>query len=222
MTSTYDLWTPGDNITSARLNNLERTVIIECTSDDRPTDPTPGMTIFETDTHIVQQFASDTVGWVPPWSMPWGLRTQASNNTRVDAVSGPFIVDPAPIGFNSPQNRLLNIHWELTYQAATDSGAGASPRVTVQVDTGSGLADIGDPGTAGVSPYMLDGVPVSDDYHPAGKTVSYVTGIGATFSFALKVESADNGGPTSINLRGDVSVTRLEVHDMGAWDVPAP
>lgn len=216
-----DLWVTGDLIDEDRLNNIERSLVIQCTAATHPTDPETGMTIAETDTFETKQYSTATVGFTRPWRMPWGVLGQGANTDRHDGVSG-AIIPVAANGFVAPKNRLLNIHWEITYVASTDAGFGASPRFTVQVDTGSGLTDIGDPGTAGTCAYILDGVPVTAAYHPAAKTVSFATPAAATYSFALKAESVSSGGGTAIDIRGDIATTRIEVMDVGAWDNPEP
>lgn len=59
----YKLWTTNELLTSSDVNNyLMRQAVIVCTSGTRPSSPTEGMTIYETDTDNFSWYSGS--GWV--------------------------------------------------------------------------------------------------------------------------------------------------------------
>jgi hypothetical protein len=59
----YKLWTPGELLTSTDVNEyLMKQAVIRCTSGTRPSSPTEGMTIYETDTDAFMVYNGS---WLP-------------------------------------------------------------------------------------------------------------------------------------------------------------
>lgn len=67
----------------AKLTSLSsaQTVLVICTSSTRPSSPTVGQRIYETDTGKNLMYYGATTGWKKTWSDPWGVIDVKSNGT---------------------------------------------------------------------------------------------------------------------------------------------
>lgn len=75
-------FTAGSVLTASDVNSyLMNQAVIAAQSTDRPTSPSPGMTIWETDTKRLMVYQSATTGWTPPWNMAWGVVQGTSGGT---------------------------------------------------------------------------------------------------------------------------------------------
>lgn len=65
-------------------------VVDKCTSGTRPSSPTEGTVIYETDTDRLLIYTTATTTWRQPWNMPWGYIASAkvtANQTGITAVA---------------------------------------------------------------------------------------------------------------------------------------
>jgi hypothetical protein len=62
------------NITDLRPRAASLGGIRVATSTTRPSSPTEGDFIWETDTDALKVYTTATTGWVPPWNLPWGVQ----------------------------------------------------------------------------------------------------------------------------------------------------
>ena len=61
---TYKLWATNELLTSTDLNNLSKQTVIVTTSGSKPTPPTNGMLVFETDTNNYVSYSSTLSAWI--------------------------------------------------------------------------------------------------------------------------------------------------------------
>jgi hypothetical protein len=74
-------FTAGSVLTASDVNSyLMNQAVIAAQSTDRPTSPSPGMTIWETDTKRLLIY-NTTTGWTQPWNMPWGMVQTTAGGT---------------------------------------------------------------------------------------------------------------------------------------------
>ena len=84
----FKTFTDGVPLPEGDLNDyLMRQVVITTTSGARPSSPTEGMTIYETDTDRLLIYTSATTGWVAPYNLPWGYMASNSSATAQTGIS---------------------------------------------------------------------------------------------------------------------------------------
>jgi hypothetical protein len=84
-----------------------------CTSATRPSSPTVGQNIYETDTgkHLVYYGA--TTQWQPPWNQAWGVVAWFSNTTQgLSFNTTPTVIS----GLTGSVTTVNNRNYELTFQ----------------------------------------------------------------------------------------------------------
>jgi hypothetical protein len=61
--------------------------LVKATSSTRPSSPTEGSAVYETDTDKLMIYTTATTGWQPPWNLPWGYITSASSTTAQTGIT---------------------------------------------------------------------------------------------------------------------------------------
>lgn len=103
----FKTFVAGAVLTASDVNTyLAKQAVIVCTSTTRPTSPPEGMTIYETDTDKLLSYTTATTGWVPPWNMPWGFVTEASNTPTQNVAMTAYTVVTLTMTGLSPNRRL--------------------------------------------------------------------------------------------------------------------
>lgn len=64
------------------------TGLIVCTSSTRPSSPSVGQMIYETDTGNQLVYYGATTGWRQPWNMPWGVIDSRNDTTVRSTTNG--------------------------------------------------------------------------------------------------------------------------------------
>lgn len=89
----FKTFTAGAVLTASDVNTyLAKQAVVVCTSTTRPSSPPEGMVIYETDTDKVLTYTTATTGWVPPWNMPWGYVTSATNTPTANVAMTAYTV----------------------------------------------------------------------------------------------------------------------------------
>ena len=147
-------FTAGSVLTASDVNSyLMNQAVIAAQSTDRPTSPSPGMTIWETDTKRLMVYQSATTGWTPPWNMAWGVvqgtggtggygYVRSTSSQAITSTSAPGTqLTNASITFTAYTNRLYRVSAQADM---THSAAGSIGSLLMIVDTvQSGTVTIG-------------------------------------------------------------------------------
>ena len=103
--------------------------VIVCTSTTRPTGPTQGMQIYELDTQRTLIWQGASIGWTPPWNVPWGpWAAQATTTANVSTATVNVVSAAAPGSSTSitlPAARRV-VADVITFMQATAAGLAAS------------------------------------------------------------------------------------------------
>lgn len=204
----YDLFVTGDDITADRLNNLERSAVIQASTSDYPTDPNKWMTASESNGRSLVQWTTTTTGWQLPWSLPWGapVGSSAGNAAVFGGIAGETVVVSAN-GFECPLNRLIHVVCNATYVG--HSAGTVSPRFSIYLQV--------DAGTPVVLRTTLDDGITPEFQLTKDCSVTYGTIADGVHTFYL-VAHAEGG--SSIDVRGDLALTQISVFDMGPNGAP--
>lgn len=87
------------NITDQRRRAYTEGATAVCTSSTRPSAPTVGQVICETDTGNVLVWYGNTTGWRPPWNTAWGQVGSAVNSSYDQTGSGTTLIDVPSVAF---------------------------------------------------------------------------------------------------------------------------
>lgn len=110
------------NITDLRPRAAARGGVIVCTSTTRPSVPTAGDLIYETDTKKLLEYQDSTLEWTLPWNMPWGYMGISSITSNSSAFTATADILSLSLTSVAPNRRI-----KLTAFARTSqSGSGAS------------------------------------------------------------------------------------------------
>ncbi len=76
----FHVFASGQTLPATKMNDVMKQTRVVCTSTTRPSSPSVGMFILETDTYRTLEW--NGVGWERPWNMPWGhIHSATYNNT---------------------------------------------------------------------------------------------------------------------------------------------
>lgn len=117
---------PGDtgfasgDLTRVATRYSPRGAVIPCLSTARPSSPSSGETIYETNTKNTKQWHNSTIGWERIWNVAWGeISTDAIGTnetgvtTTVTEISNLSVATPSTF----PAGRTLMLRWGLAVAA---------------------------------------------------------------------------------------------------------
>jgi hypothetical protein len=184
------------NVTQLQINN--RNVSL-CTSAGRPSAPTKGQPIYETDTDKLLQYQTATTGWTPPWNLPWGVVGTGSNTTSATITTTQATIS----GLSTTITLVANRRYKATVTVPVLKNTSSS---VVSIQTFVGATGIG-----GTSATVASG-----SY--ATLTGSHLfTGSGSTLITAAGSVVSDTA---SLNVSGVFPAT-LIIEDVGPAAAPA-
>lgn len=88
-----------------------------CTSTTRPSSPTNGMMIYETDTYNTLVYYSSASVWRLPWNMPWGY----INSSKVTTAITSNAADLTTVVFTAVANRRYRVTGQVYAVSSTVS-----------------------------------------------------------------------------------------------------
>ena len=129
----FKTFTDGVPLPEGDLNDyLMRQCVITTTSGARPSSPTEGMTIYETDTDKLLVYTTATTGWVPPWNLPWGYITANSSATAQTGISAVTDMNGTAVTWTA----LAARRYKVTMSGAVYGGT-AGDSIGVQIVDGA-------------------------------------------------------------------------------------
>jgi hypothetical protein len=114
------------NITDLRPRAAARGGVIVCTSSTRPSAPTAGDLIYETNTKKLLEYQDSTLGWTPPWNLPWGLVGSANLTSNSSSFTTQTDISGLSVTFTSVSGRKYRVSTNVNLQStvATDDVRG--------------------------------------------------------------------------------------------------
>lgn len=100
-------FTAGQVLTASQVNTyLMNQAVDVVTSTTRPSSPTEGRAVWETDTDKLHVYTTATTGWVPPWNLPWGVQAVATMTANQSSISSTEIdITGLSVTFTAVANR---------------------------------------------------------------------------------------------------------------------
>lgn len=134
MGSGIKTWSDGDVLNAADLNGyLMKQAVVTCTSGTRPSSPTTGQPIFETDTKLIRVW--DGSAWYCPASPDYtdysGSITFYSNSTSGTAISGGSV--SVTVARYQVVNKRCHFYGHATINTTTSNGFGVSLPVATPI-----------------------------------------------------------------------------------------
>lgn len=77
-----------------------------CTSSTRPSSPSAGRVIYETDTGYILVYVGATSTWQPPWSVAWGSVGKAQATAVQGSITTVTDITSLSVTFTAVANRL--------------------------------------------------------------------------------------------------------------------
>jgi hypothetical protein len=134
---TYKLWSTSELLTSTDLNNLSKQTVIVTTSGSKPTPPTNGMLVFETDTNNYVSYSSTLSAWIV-----LGKTITGTYTPTLTATSNPNL---GTGGTAEGRYTLRSGKWcdlRVTFQWGTSGTAGSGQYlVSLPVQTSSSITN---------------------------------------------------------------------------------
>lgn len=193
----FKTFTAGSVLTAADVNTyLMGQSVIACTSGTRPASPVAGMTIYETDTTIYQNYNGTT--WVPAVNLgAWTSTTPTINSGTAWSLSGSSFMRYRVIG------KTCNVQLYASVTAGNTAGATLwslplqPQNIGVDVALGSFLLRVAATGTASVGVVVPNNSGVVAKFYRHGQTTylgqnpdNYIPATGDTITADLTYETA--------------------------------
>ena len=163
----YDLLNQG----TVAVDGTLRLSTVVCTSTTRPSTPTQGQRIYETNTGHELVYLNSFLGWNKPWNLPWGQVAEITPPSasgggpgRTDGYPAAGVTSPTPTdtGFTMSVNAVKNRKYRMTITGHTvafenedkltgNGGTGGTSMFTSAIFTGtdpSGSVTVGTGGGA--------------------------------------------------------------------------
>lgn len=179
-----------------------------CTSGTRPSSPTKGYLIYETDTGKLLVYYGATTQWMEPWDLPWGYiaRSSTTADTALSTVSGSTWQDVSVLNL-SGVNLVANRMYEVTVSIPLFSYL-YSTITKFRITNGSGTL-------LRILPKIA--VPVSGltTYSP---TATFTAS--AESNATIKLQYLHDASPAGLSLAANGSYGEMVIKDIGPSSTP--
>jgi hypothetical protein len=201
----FKTFADGNALPAADLNTyLMGQAVVKATSSTRPSSPTEGSAVYETDTDKLVIYTTATTGWVPPWNLPWGVVAYASTTTPQASISSIVDVTGLTATATVVANRRLRVTAWVPFTGSAADAYFAAYVVQASTNLATGYACTGATAAGGAV------------LQPSGL---YVTTAG---SVTWKAQMAlVSGTGTATTLAGATNPCYLLVEDIGPSAAPA-
>ena len=203
----FKTFVAATSLPAADLNTyLMKQSVIVCTSGTRPSSPTEGMTIYETDTDKLLIYTTATTLWQPPWNMAWGaVATVESSAVEQGSITSVADVTGVTVTFTAVANRRYRIMADGIWFQTTTPGVGS-----FTITNGAGtLLTLG-----GRSDEFIGAAATQSSFHVKAYTTL------TSGSQTVKLRAAALSG-TAMTIFNSTAKSTLVVEDAGPTAAPA-